>query len=549
VPTVPPAVRVTLADGRLLAVAAVAAVVETALRLRLAAVHPVGAVLAPPVVALVVLGTRAPAVRAARRGAAGAEPRTGRGRLVRHGRLVAVAVAGHAVALALGVGTVLVVDTAARAVVYGLGAGDRLSPAVALLVPLPGVAVATWCWWTVPALAAVAVVDGASTREAVRRTLVALAERPRGLARGLGLHLGTAALLVPGALVGVAWATRLRAPTLGVGVGGSLTALVSAFALALLAARHLGRRTPPAPGPARSGLPLARLAVAGLAVTGVVVGAGAVRSTELRPLDAAPEPLPDDPDAAYATARANTERASHAYRVAVRDAADGGGAARSGSGGGEVNGGGAARSGSGGGELNGGGEPFVVERRVDRADRRFRSWTAGEARGPSVYAAAGTGSPPMRRYDRFALGRRTVAGGRTVRATPGYVLWADAYDWEGGLSPPAAVDGWRVADRRADALVLVVTAPRAVLAATSGLRDPDRVVRANESRVRAVVDPDRGTLRSVESRLDVTVVVDGERHRLSGVTTHEFAVDVDVERPAALGAPSPGERLWKLFVY
>lgn len=47
----------------------------------------------------------------------------------------------------------------------------------------------------------------------------------------------------------------------------------------------------------------------------------------------------------------------------------------------------------------------------------------------------------------------------------------------------------------------------------------------------------------------MTVVVDGERHRLSGVTTHEFAVDVHVERPAALGAPSPGERLRKLFVY
>jgi hypothetical protein len=81
-------------------------------------------------------------------------------------------------------------------------------------------------------------------------------------------------------------------------------------------------------------------------------------------------------------------------------------------------------------------------------------------------------------------------------------------------------------------------------------RESHRLASVNASRLRAVVDTDRGTLRSVETRFDATLVTaDGDRYRVTAEVSYEFTVGVDVERPPALGGLSPGERLWKLFVY
>jgi hypothetical protein len=413
-----------------------------------------------------------------------------------------------------GTAAFLLVDTPVRWTYYLLAEGP-LPTAVLLGVPLPAVAAATAVAWTVPAPAAVAVVDGDSLRGATVRAVWTVTRRPRSVLAAAGVHLAFAAALGVVAAVGLAWVTGTRSPRVALVCAGTLAALAGTFGLALLAALHLGRSTPAPAGGAS--LPLARLAAATLLVSALVAGAGAVRSAELRPVETTAAPLPEDVDGRYATARENTREASHAYRVAITD---------------------------------GDGEPFVVEHRIDRDDRQYRQLLSGGAVGQDIFAGTGTGSPPLARGGVFDLGTRTVGtDGRQVRAVPDYVRWADRYDWTGALTPPAAVEGWRVADRREGAVVLVVSEPELVFAAMQG-RESHRLASVNASRLRAVVDTDRGTLRSVETRFDATLVTaDGDRYRVTAEVSYEFTVGVDVERPPALGGLSPGERLWKLFVY
>jgi hypothetical protein len=491
-----PTVSSPLSDTDLLLAAAAAVVVEAAVRV---AAGPVAAVVVPPVAAVSLLGRHVAAEDAS-------------GPLL--ARLAGVALGGHAVALTLGAAAFLLLDTPVRAALYLLGRGDLLSVEVHLLAPLPTVAAGAVVGWTVPAVAVARVATGDGLRSAGSRALAAALARPRSLSRLAGVHAALAGWLAASAGLVVVFATA-RAPTVGLAAGAALAACGAVVALA--AGADAAREVPVVSRDRAAGSrSLARPALVAVLVAGLVVGAAGVRAADLRPLDRSAAPLPDDPDAAYATAFANTEAASHEYRVAVGDDE---------------------------------GEPFVVTRRIDRADRRYRSWSGGEAIGPDIYASAGTGSPPRRTADRFTLGTRTVGpDDRPVRAAPDYLLWTETYDWEGGLTPPDPVDGWATVERTDDRVVLALTDPAAVFAALNG-REPAGLANVTAARVRAVVDRESGTLVRVETRVDLTVVEGEERYDVAGRSTHEFAVGVDVERPAELGAPSLGERLWSVAVY
>ena len=528
-----PPLSVALNDTRLVAVATAVALVEATGRILLAALfNPLLAIAAPPVVAAVGLAAVTPRRPADAGGPAGAEAARSGSVRDRLPRLLAV---GHAAALAGGVALFVLVDTPVKAVVYWLGRGDALGLGWLVAWPTVGVAAGTFLSWSVVAGAVTDTVLGegptgstaSPVRGAVRSVGTAVVRAfaaPRSLAVAAGCHLFPVGV----ALLAAATVLVLGMPRGPAAVGVALMAAVvigatalTGLSLAFLTALHAQWwvRTGGSSDAAAAGrdLPVRRVALALLFVSALVVGAGAVRVTETRPVDTAPEPLPEDPDALYATALANTERASHDYRVTIE----------------------------------GDDEPFIVGHRIDREDRRYRQYLRGQAAGPEVYASTGVGSPPPRTgVIAYALGSRTAPEtDQSVAALPAYVYWDITYEWRAtGLNPPAAVEGWEVVDRTDDRVVLELTDPAAVFRAAQG-DAPDAVRNASVSRIRATVDRDRGTLRTADMRLNATVVHGDDAHPYDATTSHEFAVDVDVERPDELGPPRPGEWVWRLLVY
>ena len=540
---------VALNDTRLVAVAVAVALVEATVRSLLAALwNPIVALAAPPVVAAVGLAAVTPRNPPTAAGFVASETAGDVSRFDggvgavrdRLPRVVAIATIGHAVALAGGLALFVLVDTPAKAAVYWLGRGDVLGIGWLVAWPTVGVAAGTFLAWSAVAGAVTDAALGAeevetrgekpTLRGAVEHVATAVVRSlatPRSTAVVVGCHL----LPVVIGVVGAATVLVLGGPRMPGSVGVALMAAVALGAIALigvslafLTALHAHRtvREPvnadPDAGSTVESLPVRRVALALLVVSALVVAAGAVRVTETRPVDAAPEPLPGEPDALYATALANTERASHDYRVAVNAGSE---------------------------------EPFIVGHRIDREDRRYRQFARGEAVGPEVYASTGVGSPPPRTgVAAYALGTRTAPEtDQSVAALPAYVHWDVRYEWEAGrLNPPSAVEGWEVTDRGDDRLVLELTDPESVYYAAQGRR-PSDVTDVSSSRIRATVDRDRGTLRSVDVRLNATVVHDDESRRYDADVRHEFTVDVGVERPAELGSPSIGEWIWRLLVY
>ena len=501
------ATHATLNSPRLFAVA----LGETASRIGLALLGPpVLAILWPPVFAVVGFGLAAPTVRAALPDDVPAP----RGDAPTPITLVTVAVLGHLAALALGTAGFLLFDTSVRAALYWLGYGDALGLSVQVGGAVLGVVVGTLLAWTLPGVAVGRVIGGTTPRRAVKSALVVPRVAPRAFLGALGAHAAFAGLLGLSVVTAAGAARSTGSGFVALAVGGGLAVLVSAFALALLAARSVADGdggAAPRPDPRR-------LALVALLLTGLVTGVGGVRMAELRPT-AEPAALPDDPDGAYATALSNTRRADHRYRVAVLDD-------------------------------DGNGEPFVVERTLDRSDRQYRQRALGEAQGPDLYAGTGTGSPPARAFDRVALGRRTVGDDRLVRASPDYLYWVDGYRWDGdsGLHPPTRVDGWTVADRSDHRLVLELTGARPVFEATQGFV-PDRVTNTSAAGIRTTIDRESRTVERIEVRFDATVTVGETTDHIRLRVDHEFQVGIDVGRPPVLGPPQPGELVWKLLVY
>ncbi|MFC5366527.1 hypothetical protein [Salinirubrum litoreum] len=503
-----------LRDGRLLAVAWLCAVLELGLRALLSwLVSPVLFVVTPPVVAVAGLAVLA------RSRSNTDEPDT-LPRLL--ASVAGLTVGGHAVALLVGSGLFLLVDTPIRVGLYALDYGDLLTPVVVALSPLVGVGIGTVLAWVVPARAVLARLGGRSGVESCRTALRTLLTDPRGVGRLAGVHLlgvvGLVGAVVAGGWLGSLVESRNALPVfLGVAVAGVLA--VTALFVGLAVAHRTGRDVP-----ASSPVPAGRLRVVGvvlLLVVAAVAGAGAVRVTDTRPTDTAAAPLPDDPQGAYHTALVNTERADHRYRVAVDPDSD---------------------------------EPFVFVRWIDRTDRQYRAEPRRRATGTPMYADSGTESPPLRGFDLFSLGGRTVGpDDRTVRASPGYARWSAEYSLlsDGGFSPPSPdATGWQVTARTDETLVLELTDPTAVLDAAYA-RDSPPVTNVTESRITVRIDRERRVVERAEYRFAGEIVdeTDDETLSFDAHVVHEFETGIDVERPPAVGARSAGEWLWTLFAY
>ncbi|QKY18994.1 hypothetical protein B4589_000870 [Halolamina sp. CBA1230] len=506
--------RVALNRPRVLGVVAAAFLLEALLRAPLAVVNPILAVVCPPIAAVPLLGAAAPAFRMAvddLETVPDLHPETLRERFDR--RLLAAAVVGHAVALALGVAGFLLIDTPVRATVYALG--GSVPPFVVLLAPLPGVAAAMIVAWglLVPALSRLAA--GASTGTAVRAPLRALAS-PRDLLGSLSLHAACGLLGAGVFLTAMVPVTRLvvqqtpghPAPAFAL-TAGLLTVtavLLGAVAYPVQVARA-GWTASVGPVPVR------RVALAALVVSGLVVGASAVRLTETRPTPDAgvadnAVDLPADATAAYATAVERTS-AGDSRVVAAYDSG------------------------------------FRAVAAIDREERAYRT-TIDDAAGRThtAYVDAGVDYSAGVRWELYALGGREVEE-RSVRAVPVYWRVAPGYDVSGGFAPrvPATTDGWRTVERGDGTMTVELTGGDAIARATGLPPAENGSYEAAWTRMR--IDTDEGVLLGGETRLNAT----GERAIDRHVRYEVQTGDVRVERPDELGDRTLGEWLWTLFAY
>lgn len=510
--------RVAATRPRVVGLVALTVAAETALRAGVATVHPVFALLVPPVAAVPFLGAGFPSVRAAAVGADGDvdrdRDRDVGSRLRERGLpLLALAAGGHAFGLAVGTGLFLVLDTTVRFARYAAGMG-AVSPPVMLLSPLVGVAAGTTLAWGLCVPAVTAVAEGRTARVGAAAAIGAARERPMWAAAVAGAYAAAGLAVAGSATLGVGVALTVRSPgSLPVAAGGlgGLAALVAGFVLYPVHVAALDRFRPP---PAVS---VGRVAVAALLFAGLVVGATAVRATETRPLGG-PDPLPGDPDAAYATALENTESASHRVTYV------------------------------------GDGREVVITRALDRPERAYRQRESINGYNLTVYGDAGavyatangeSDGLTWRTYP-FALGECRVAGWTAVAYPAYWRLAGPEYALTGSLALPAPGTGdWQVREGGNGTLTLVLTGGDAVFAALLG--DPPAETTYEAARIEMRVDPERGVLTGGRARLAATTPA----RNLSRAVRFEVVTGeaVDVRRPAAVGPRTPGEWLWKLFAY
>jgi len=505
--------RTALTSPGVVALAFLAVAGEALVRVVAGMVHPVFAVLVPPVVAVPVLGAALPSVRRLFGDAEDSDEPL-REDLVstlrdRGGGLLALAVLGHACSLFVGTGLFLAVDTPVRYWLYWAGY-DPLSTAVVLGVPLLGVAVGTTTAWGLFVPAVDRVGSGAEWQVVVRAPLVALIapRRTAGLLLAFGGAGALAALGGVAALVARGPGTPGILPGVATGIAGALLALAVVCGYPVVAALTERARPPDV-------VPVGRLALVAVVFVGAVAGASAVRVTETRPAGG-PEPLPEDPTAAYVVAVENTESTDHEI-VHVR------------------------------------GDGARVGTTVDRTDRQFEQRVDFGGPGSTIYADAGVvyatrGGEPANltwRTRPFGLAERT-GGNWSALAYPGY--WRVAgptYDVDPGQFglPEAGTGEWETVNDSGGTRTLALSDGDAVLAALFPTR-PERVTYETAD-IRVRVDAERGVVTGGRARLNATM----PDRNFSVEMRFEVRTDVDVETPQPPGPRTPHEWVWKLFAY
>jgi hypothetical protein len=505
----------------------IAAVVLVAVleRAALAAVHPLAALLVPPVAPALVFARVAPTLRDELTGhdiPVGAFAPLGPWTL---GRLVAVTTAVHAVAVVAVVASFLVFDTLASLIEY------RSDPSPVRPFAVSGVAVGCALAvgalvWGVLGVAVVRVRAGESMRRSLVSALVAPITRPRRIAHTVGVHLlvfGLGAVLfvtAPNGPVRPAW-VALGIVAVAV-LGGVLLAVVGSTVFARLQLRRLADRPVM---PAWNRRTAVTVALAGLLLVAPVVAASAVRVTETRPMPDRAATLPDGPGQAYRAAAINTLRSS--ATVTLDDPTDG--------------------------------RPAVVWEK-DRANRRFL-FRIGET--PLAYASTGTDAHALTGYDPFALATgtgdrsRAIPLDRAATAEPGY----RGYLRNPGLLAISDVtplpllpgDEWTTVTRNETrgTWAVDVTEAEAVGRFLFGdaAAEASRVERA---RIRMTVDTDRGLVTGGRIRYETNATGVSNATR-AGEYDVDLRIEVEtgttVRRPAELGRRTVGEWWADLLAY
>lgn len=464
-------------------------------------------VLFPPVVTVVTFGLASARVGEDRVG-------TTAGWVRLAGLLTVIGVVGHAGAVLFGGGLFVLVDTPVRALLYWLGVELLASPLVGVVLPVLGVALGTALAWAVPALVAADIGAGTPPRTALARVLGAVTDTPRtvlsvGLANVLVVATAVAAVgasfLLASVLLRTVWGFAL-ALVLGLLLGGMVSLAVAGSASALGQTRL--DETPNEPdATAVSRRPVARFALVVVLVVSLATVAGMVRANDLRPVETDSEPLGEDPQAIYETALSNTFDGNHAVVTYPHLSED----------------------------------DYWVNETYDLQQRRFR---IGDESGYSEYWTVGETSAQS---DSFAVGVLQLGHSGERRLVPGLnPAYVDGYDYGEELPATERPVGWEVVDR-GETIILESRNASAILRA-EGL-PPRHLAETRHAWLRATVDAETGTLRSLEYSYNVTLD-DGDTPSESvGRERWEFETGTTIERPPDAEPPSLEQRVWKLLIY
>lgn len=499
------------------AFAGVVLVVAVLERIAYGHLHPIALIFGPPVVTAGVFAILLPRFRSVRSEAVDPPVVGSTPPYRRWLRTGVAAVAVHGVAVVVGIALFLVVDTPVRYLLYWAGYGPFSIDTVETF-GVGGVVAATAVVWGLLAVTVVHAARGSTLRTALWRGLSDPIARPRSGALTVGLYglvLASVFVLgrsIPRDLPRGDWGTALLL------LGGLLS--LGALASALLVDHQLFRADRPPIDPPANRRGAAQVAVAALLVTSLVGVAGAVRVTETRPT-ADPEPLPDDPAAAYATALENTDRASVAVSVEHH-------------------------------HENATYYNDVTEWRQDPDNRRQLVYRNASDESSLWYDSAGTSVrqyPSSATWSWFGIdGVVEIDGGQeaVIGIGPGYwqneigrlgptVLLPPARI--GSLSPAAEVE-WTIVEETDDELVVE--------------RVVDSSERYDEHRTRMTIDTERKIVTGGETYAVANESADGVeagRYPYEEHTEYDVETDVSVDRPPELGSPSAAEWAAKLLAY
>lgn len=513
-------------DGRLLAIVAGIVALDGGVRLAIAwHAHVFYLLLVPPIIAVMLgVGTLTTVWDDFSTSAVDLTDIDGQIRVL---KVAAIAVAGHAFAILLGATFFFLLDTPVRAVLYWFGFDLLDSPILAIGWPLWGVGAGTLVAWTIPAALIVSIIDRRQPIQKIRE----VTRRPRVLGALATIHLVIAVLGGFGAGLGYYIGVKFDSISVFVGTSAVLAATLMVIPLAIAVAAHVrvyreftGQSTRGEPETSDSD-PTSLVASGphvGLAVILVVVLvlgslAGVARMNELRPAQPT-ESLQGDADEVYHTGLENTLSGSHTVTWIS----------------------------SPGGEN----ESVVWHWEYDAVDRQ------ATLDGDQFYFSTGTAAANT--ADSFGTGLTRPPFLREVLLTE---RTENGFTIQSPGTHPGLTEGitditefpatqrdvtW---DRREtdDEIVLETTDPDEVQAVASGI--DEQIRETNESCLRAVLDPDTHTLKSVEVLYNGTITGHFGTEHIHPHFRWEFETGTEVDRPHGLGEPTLVERIWATLIY
>lgn len=466
--------------------------------------------------------------------------------------LVAVAVVGHVFALVVGTALFVLIDTPIRYVVYWAGRGELISPWIIVFSPPIGVGLGALVGWSLPAITVISVAGGARVREAIQETRTRAVASPRAVARLVAWQFVFGGILVLSAFGVSRWLDRIHdslrtgSPEPSIALAFAVGGLVVVFGSAVCSGGlfELTRsvlQTNVAERQSASSPPLVRFGLIFLVCTGLVVAAGVVRINETRPTETSPEPLPDDPDALYATALENTHQSNHKAGVTFLENTH------------------QSNHKDNYTDKNGT-EQFYAEIRLDRDDRQMKIWSAvPEADKPEAMLYGTTGQAYKYTSDNIL----TSEASSEQSTIPLYLVFIDSHTTDNNIHfPDAEAKNWTKRSEYDGTIVLELADATTIRPSLPDYPGGDFIIR--QSQARATVDTDSKTITEMEVLVwavkeppgdnDARTTIDNEEiepgpaeiyfHR-----RYEFETDIDVERPAEVGSPTFTELLWRLFAY